>query len=236
MTSTLPLPPDPRRPPADDPLADARRSLARGLSERIEAMILTGELRPGQRINESHLAAALKVSRAPVREACRRLERHGLVEVRPNLGSFVCTLDDRDIAELYEIRIALEELLGQRAALRIDEPALAGLDACLQRLAAHCAAGSSRAYYVDNQLFHAVIVTAAGSRHLADAYAGAAKRLAIYRIGQLASAEDMRASHAEHARIVDALRARDPVAAGQALAEHCRRGVERHLRRAASTP
>lgn len=218
--------------PADDPLADARRSLARGLSERIESMILTGELQPGQRINESHLAAALRVSRAPIREACRRLERHGLVEVRPNLGTFVCTLDDEDIAELYEIRIALEELLGRRAAQRIDEAALRELEACLLRLAEHSAASDSHAYYLANQRFHAVIVAAAGSRHLADAYAGAAKRLAIYRIGQRASAEDMRVSYAEHASIVAALRAHDANAAGEALAEHCRRGVERHLRRA----
>lgn len=216
---------------ADDPLADARRSLARGLSERIEAMILTGELKPGQRINESHLAAALRVSRAPIREACRRLERHGLVEVRPNLGTFVCTLDGDDIAELYEIRIALEEILGRRAAQRISPTAVAELELCLQQLAAHGAAGDSRAYYVANQRFHAVIVAAAGSRHLADAYAGAAKRLAIYRIGQQASAEDMRTSYAEHARIVAALCAGDAAAAGLALADHCRRGVERHLRR-----
>jgi DNA-binding GntR family transcriptional regulator len=215
-------------------MADARRSLARGLSERIEAMILAGELKPGQRINESHLATALRVSRAPIREACRRLERHGLVEVRPNLGTFVCTLGDDDIAELYEIRIALEELLGRRAAPRIDELALRELDTCLERLAEHGAAGDSHAYYVANQRFHAVIVAAAGSRHLADAYAGAAKRLAIYRIGQRASAEDMRVSYAEHASIVTALRAHDAVAAGLALAEHCRRGVERHLRRTAS--
>lgn len=215
----------------DDPLADARRSLARGLSERIEAMILTGELQPGQRINESHLAAALRVSRAPIREACRRLERHGLVEVRPNLGTFVCTLDDDDIVELYEIRIALEELLGRRAAVRIDDAALRDLDDCLLLLAEHGASGDSQAYYLANQRFHAVIVAAAGSRHLAYAYAGAAKRLAIYRIGQRASPEDMRVSHAEHACIVAALRARDADAAGRALAEHCRRGVERHLRR-----
>lgn len=215
----------------DDPLADARRSLARGVSERIEAMILAGQLKPGQRINESHLGLALKVSRAPIREACRRLERHGLVEVRPNRGAFVCTLDGRDIAELYEIRIALESLIGTRAATRIDAAGLMALDQHLRELADCATAGDSPGYYLANQRFHAVIVAAAGSRQLAEAYAGVAKRLAIYRIGQVAAADDMAASLAEHQAIVAALRAGDAIATGDALAEHCRRGVRRHLNR-----
>lgn len=219
---------------AHDPLADARRSLARGVGERIERMILAGELRPGQRINESHLGAALQVSRAPVREALRRLERHGLVEVRPNRGAFVCTLDERDIAELYEVRIALEGLLGARAAQRVTAAHLAELDAALAELARCRDAGSSHDYYLANQRFHAVVVAAADSRQLAECYAGVQKRLALYRIGSEAGAEDMRASWDEHAGIVAALRAGDAAVAGAALAEHCRRGVGRHLRRTAS--
>lgn len=216
--------------PTSDPLADARRSLARGVGERIEEMILSGELKPGERINESHLGAALRVSRAPVREACRRLERHGLVEVRPNLGTFVCTLGTQDIAELYEIRIALEDLVGRRAAARIDDATMERLDDWLVQMERHAAAGRSRDYFRVNQRLHAAIVEVAGSRHLADAYAGVVKRLGLYRIGHRASDDDLRASLDEHARILAALRARDPAAAGAALAAHCRNGYDRHLR------
>ena len=215
--------------PDTDPLADSRRSLATGVSARIEEMILSGALRPGERINESRLGAALRVSRAPIREACRRLERHGLVEVRPNHGAFICTLDGRDIADLYDLRTALEDLVGRRAAERFDEPRLGRLDALHDELAGHAAAGDSRAYYLANQGFHALIVATAGSRHIADAYAGVAKRLALYRIGRLAPREDLAASLAEHARIRDALRARDAAAAGRALADHCRSGYLRHF-------
>jgi DNA-binding GntR family transcriptional regulator len=215
---------------APDPLADSRRSLALGVGERIEALILGGELKPGQRINEVHLAAALRVSRAPVREACRRLERHGLVEMRPNLGAFVCTLDARDIAELYDLRAALEDLVGRRAAERCDAARLGQLDAVMAEMADLAAAGGpSRDYFLTNQRFHALIVAAAASRHLAEAYAGATKRLALYRIGQVACPADMAASLTEHRGILAALRARDPAAAGRVLADHCRSGYHRHL-------
>ena len=212
-----------------DPLADSRRSLASGASARIEEMILSGELKPGTRINESHLGTALRISRAPVREALRRLERHGLVETKPNLGSFVVALDARDVAELYDIRIALEELVGRRAAERLDATRLARLDALLEVLATHVESGSSRDYYRANLDLHALIVAAADSRHLTDAYAGVVKRLALYRIGSPASPVDMRASLAEHVAIVEALRRRDPTAAGRALADHCRSGYHRHF-------
>lgn len=220
--------------PADsesDPLADSRRSLTSGVSARIEAMILGGELQPGQRINESHLGAALRVSRAPIREACRRLERHGLVEVRPNLGTFVCTLDAQDIADLYDIRIALEELVGRRAAEHIDQLRLAALHHDLSEMTVHAAAGSSREYYLANQRFHGRIVAAAGSPHLTEAYAGATKRLAMYRIGHTATADDLAASLAEHVQIIEALQIHDATACGRALADHCRSGYHRHLTR-----
>jgi len=221
------VPPTPSHQP--DPLADSRRSLTTGVTERIESMILSGEMKPGERINEVRLGTMLRVSRAPIREACRRLERHGLVEVRPNLGAFVCTLDARDVAELYDLRTALEALVGRRAAERIDAARLTRLDAFMADLAPLADQGDSAAYYLANQRFHEVIVEAAGSRHLSDAYDGVTKRLSLYRIGRPAPPSDLQTSFAEHQAIMAALRARDPSAAGTALADHCRSGYHRHF-------
>ncbi len=219
-----------------DPLADSRRSLAAGIALRIEAMILDGTIAPGERINEVRLSASLHVSRAPVREACRRLERHGLVEVRPNLGTFVCTLDARDIADLYDLRANLEDLVGRRAAERIDDGRLAALAAVFTELEREAQAGRSREYFLANRRFHDLIVAATGSRHLDDAYAGVTKRLALYRIGHLARGSDLLISLEEHRRILAALRARDATAAGRALADHCRSGYHRHLGQTAAAP
>lgn len=222
--------------PLIDPLADSRRSLATGVSQRLEEMILAGELKAGERINESHLGLRLKVSRAPIREALRRLERHGLIETQPNRGAFVVQLDARDIAELFDIRIALEELVGRRAAERLDASRLAQIEAVLLRLTAHAEAGRSREYYRANLDLHALIVDAAGSRHLANSYAGVVKRLALYRIANPATPTDMRVSLSEHIGIVAALRRRDPTAAGQALADHCRSGYHRQFAQALEAP
>ena len=57
------------------------QSLTSVIYNQLEDMILTGVLKPGERINESQLSAMLQVSRAPIREACRQLEKHGMVSV-----------------------------------------------------------------------------------------------------------------------------------------------------------
>jgi DNA-binding GntR family transcriptional regulator len=98
-------------------------SLPSLVQSEIEQMILRGELVGGQRINEVELAERFKTSRSPVREALRALEDCGLVRSERNRGSFVREVTLAEADEAYDVREALDELIGRRLAERISETA-----------------------------------------------------------------------------------------------------------------
>ena len=96
-------------------------SLAKLVRDDMLAMILRGDLQPGQRINEPDVAARLGISRVPVREALRELESTGLVVARKNAGVFVREPNAEEVRDLYEMRGVLDGFAGRRAA-RLDAP------------------------------------------------------------------------------------------------------------------
>jgi DNA-binding GntR family transcriptional regulator len=202
----------------------ARRTLGPTVAARIEELLFTAQLKPGERINECHLAAELGVSRGPVREALRLLEKHGLVATQPNKGAYVSDFSDDEIAELYDIRATLEGLIGERAAPRIDAATLAALEA---DLAAMGDAADSTVYYRLNLGFHHRILAATSSPHLAGIYGGIARKLALRRIAQPAPTESLADSLREHHGIVSALATRDSRLAGEAMSAHCRASYHR---------
>lgn len=81
--------------------------------------ILSGELRPGERLLQEQLADQLRVSRIPLRDALRRLEAEGLVRIGPRRGAEVASLSSADVIEVYDIRISLEPELMRRAVLAL---------------------------------------------------------------------------------------------------------------------
>ena len=87
-------------------------------------MILSGELRPGAKLTEVALAARLGVSRGPLREAFRMLEEAGLVRTEKNRGVFVRDLPVEEAIEIFDLRAAMDELVGRRLAESIAAPAL----------------------------------------------------------------------------------------------------------------
>jgi len=84
------------------------RSLMTVVLDNIRRRILTGEFRPAQKINESEIAVNLGISRSPVREAFRILERDGLITTLPRKGSYITDISLKDLDELFEVRKILE--------------------------------------------------------------------------------------------------------------------------------
>src|SRR5580698_9457500 len=97
----------------------------------IEQLILRGELAVGQRINESELAGRFGTSRGPIREALRALEESRLVRSEKNRGVFVREISVAEADEIYDVREALDQLIGQRVAERVTPEQLHGLEAVL---------------------------------------------------------------------------------------------------------
>ena len=87
----------------------------------LEQDIVTGALRPGERLDEQSLAARFGVSRTPIREALMQLASAGLIELQPRRGAFVASLSLRDVIERFEVMAALEGACGALAARRITE-------------------------------------------------------------------------------------------------------------------
>ena len=98
------------------------------VSEEIRAMILSGRLKPGERLVEESLSAELGVSRVPVREALLALSAQGLVRIEPRRGATVAEITPKIVAELVEVRALLEGLNARLAAQRHDPEIVAQLE------------------------------------------------------------------------------------------------------------
>jgi len=91
------------------------QSIEEVVTNALREAILSGELRPGERLLQEQLADQLRVSRIPLRDALRRLEAEGLVRIGPRRGAEVASLSPDDVREVYDIRISLEPELMRRA-------------------------------------------------------------------------------------------------------------------------
>ncbi len=119
-------------------------------------MIASGEFKPGEHLKEAELAAALQLSRGPVREALAQLEVEGHVELRRHRGAFVSTLTAVDVEEVYTLRTAIERLAAERACTRMGPAEFAAMDSVLEQLkAAKAAVAPENAVHLDLQ-FHAL--------------------------------------------------------------------------------
>jgi DNA-binding GntR family transcriptional regulator len=201
--------------------------LARLVQEQLLNSILKGDLLPGQRVNESAIAAGLGVSRMPVREALRDLENAGMVESRKHTGVFVRTLSAEEAAELYELRTMIESYVGRKVATQPAAALLQSLETRLGKMDDAAKNNNVAAYYEANLEFHWDIVSASQNREICQVYRGLVRKLHLVRLKNLSSDIGMTTSISEHHRIVEAIRSADPDACGELMTSHVRDAAER---------
>jgi DNA-binding GntR family transcriptional regulator len=131
----------------------------RALRERI----LEGDYLPGQKLNLAQLARDLEVSNTPIREAMARLERVGLIEVVPYSGPKVKRLTAAQLRDIYDVRIALEELAVRLVAQSQDPDVLQGLAKALEMQERACSGDDPRAVVDADRAFHDALVEASGN-------------------------------------------------------------------------
>lgn len=202
-------------------------SLTTVVQYEIERLILTGQLPAGERINENLLATNLSVSRGPVREACRKLEQAGLLEIVVNRGVFVRKLELDEVLDLYDVRAALAELAGRLLAPRLDATGITRLADLVGRMEEAIEDGGLDAYYPLNVAFHNQLMVATGNRRLADTYNGMDKEMRVFRRRSLVSRAGLRQSNSEHKAIVEALLGGDAERVGGAMKHHIQGGRAR---------
>ena len=225
------LPWNPAREP-DQALAATVRatSLGKLVRDDVLGMILRGEIKAGERINEPDVAQRLGVSRVPVREALRELESSGLVEARKHSGVFVRKLSADEVRGLYELRALLDGFAGRRAA-ELPAPQREHLsnqlDASVSRMEDAAGATNVSAYYSENLRFHWLMVEAAGNAALTETYRNIVQKLHLSRLTNLSHGLGMHASVADHREIAAALRAGDAARCERLLAQHVERAHQR---------
>ncbi|KPU96261.1 phosphonate utilization associated transcriptional regulator [Variovorax paradoxus] len=195
-------------------------SLPMLMQEEIERLIMTGELPVGSRINESELSQRFNTSRGPIREALRALEEAGLVRNEKNRGVFVREIAFEEADEIYELREALEEIIGRRVALAIKPDAVERLRAMLDAMRSAAQAQDVEQYAQLNLQFHEILLDTAGSKKLTETYKRLVKELHLFRMRALDSGGGLRVSADEHRDIVEAIASGDPDIAGRALRRH----------------
>lgn len=187
-------------------IADHRAiSLALIVQEEVERMIVSGDLAAGERINEQHLATRLGVSRGPVREALRALERTGLVRSVANLGTFVREVGVDEACEMYEMRGVVFGFACARLANHSTGEQREALRTLVAEMEAVIDAGDSSEYYRLNLRFHDLVMEFAAHRRADRIYQDLVREAHLFRQRSLLPVAAMRASNAEHAAIVDAI-------------------------------
>jgi phosphonate utilization transcriptional regulator len=196
------------------------RSLSAVVQEEIERAILVGDYLPGAKLNEIALAERLGVSRGPIREAFRMLDEAGLVRTEKNRGVFVRDIPLDEAIEIFDLRAAMEELVGRQLAGRITAPELQEMRERVSAMDDAVQAQDARQYHLLNLQFHDRLVELAGNRKLTALYRKLIKELSLFRRLNLADSEQLPVSAGEHEQIVQAIASGDTQRAGQALFNH----------------
>ncbi|WP_088279999.1 GntR family transcriptional regulator [Ideonella sp. A 288] len=187
---------------------------------RLRTMLVEGQIVPGAKLNERELAAALNVSRTPLREAIKMLATEGLVDLLPNRGAVAVKLDEADVRHSFELLAMLEGMSGELAAQRITDAQLAELRAKhFEMLACHARRDLS-GYYRLNAQIHAAINEAAANPVLANTYRSVNARVQSLRFRTNQDDAKWRRAVEEHDEMIKALAARDGAALRQVLQQH----------------
>ena len=205
------------------PLTD-QKSLQEGTYEALRAALLEGRYLPGERIYEAVVAKALGVSRNPVREAVRRLQQDGLLEVRPHNGIFVASIQPEEIEDVYRIRGALEAIAAELAAERMTDREIEHLHRIVaeQRRAAQRAVAQPEAPVSASQAdrFHRAIHLGARNARLLTLLEQIYAQVTHFRNLTLRVPGRAAVSAQGHEWVYEAIQARDPAEADRRMRLH----------------
>ena len=182
--------------------------------------ILTGELKPGERLMEIHLADKLGVSRTPIREAIRKLELEGLVTMIPRRGAEVAQITEKHLKDVLEVRRALDTLTVELACERITQEELADLmDARDLFIKAIKTKDANKIAQAD-VAFHDIILIASRNDRLMQMLSNLSQQMYRYRLEYVKDDEHYDRLIDEHNTIFDAISRRDSKVGAEAIISH----------------
>lgn len=182
--------------------------------------ILRGELKPGERLMEIHLANRLGVSRTPIREAIRKLELEGLVTMIPRRGAEVARITEKNLKDVLEVRRALDALTVELASDRITPEEMEALKEASLQFEEAIKLKNVTAIARADVKFHDIIVRAAGNDRLTQLINNLAEQMYRYRFEYIKDENQHPTIVEEHRVIYESILKKDKKTAAMAVKTH----------------
>ena len=179
--------------------------------DAIRNQIVAGRLRPGSRLTIRSLVDQFGISQMPIREALQALEGEGLITMLPHRGATVLQLDPKRVGDIYDVRGAIESLLMRLSVPNLTNAAMAELTAIHEEFKKSRRLGDQQAVFALNSRFHSLIYRHANNPEAQAVYERYTNILGALRDRFGFSEARMYRIEAEHAQIIEALRAQDEV-------------------------
>ena len=197
-------------------------ALNKKIYEHLRYQIITNKLVAGQQLYEKELMQTYQVGRTPLREIFQELQRNGLIEIIPKLGTRVVTLDLRTLRETIQLRRELEGLAAELAALHIDPEQFKRLQDLIES-AAQVQDNSTAALQKLSDLdmeFHHVIYDASGNRQIKEMIASLLYKMSMYWFQVGFSAAEFREQFDELEELLAAIDNKDCKRARKMMRQH----------------
>lgn len=210
-----------------DDLEISNAPLYNSLLGKLQRDILTGKLKPGQKLTEQNLCKTYGVSRTPVREALRQLETDGLVENILNRGAFVIGMTEQDYEDMFELRKAYEIQAVKWAIERITEEEMDKLEETFEFMEFYTLRNDIEKMLTINSGFHQVIYEASHNRMLQKLLSSYQSFLKYKGMESVYDKDYLQTVLEEHRMIFKAFKDRDVKAGAAAMEIHINRAKER---------
>ncbi|MFJ7727832.1 GntR family transcriptional regulator [Neobacillus sp. NPDC097160] len=199
-------------------------SITEQVTNAIREAIVTGEYEPGQKLSEAILSEHYKVSRTPIREALKQLEREGLVEIIPRVGTCVTKPTDKDLTELFTVKEVMEGLAAGLLAESGDETYIKMVQDSVTSMEQAVKTNDHKLYVESNNIFHKAILEGANNSKLSYLLNLLLNQIPYSRYVYLSIEVPNRLEKSlhEHQVILEALLLGDRYKAEQAMRDHVR--------------
>jgi DNA-binding GntR family transcriptional regulator len=198
---------------ADAMMAGDRSPLPLSLTDyaagKIRDAIIEGAFALGAKLSEKDLSVVLGISKTPIREALLRLKNEGLIEIRPRIGTYVFSLERRDIERIAEYRRILESSAIELAMARNGDSLRASLRRSVDRMRTSLARGKVLDYVREDAIFHQAIFENCGNDYVTEGYRSIASKVQAIRNRLSHDRQTLERSFADHLRILETVDAND---------------------------
>ena len=182
--------------------------------------ILTGEMKPGERLMEIHLANRLGVSRTPIREAIRMLEQEGLAVTIPRRGAEVAKMTEKDMQDVLQVREALDELAASIACELITEEELEKLAEAKQEFEEATQTRDLKRIAETDVVFHDIIYQATRNPKLVNILNNLREQMYRYRVEYLKDEKNYPVLLKEHQQMVEGFREKNKELVTESMRKH----------------